>query len=168
MKCDNMKLSRILIVIVLFVAFFEVGLMSSYTIVTSEVPDVQGLIDMQVEKITGVFNSQSVNDVLVKDPTPINITNDQEVALSIENLSKVDGVDLETMNVTTYEDTDVEKFNVTIESNAFDSPNSTSSQIVISQDPSYKVVSQGIARYVNGELIVDPDSIRVTSILKLY
>ena len=48
-----MKLSRVLIVIVLFVAFFEVGLMSSYTIVTSEVPDVQGLIDMQVEKITG-------------------------------------------------------------------------------------------------------------------
>lgn len=163
-----MKISRIIIVIVLFVAFFEVGLLSSYTIVTSEVPDVQGLIDMQVDKISGIFNSQNVNEVLIKDPTAINISNTQDVALSIQNLSSVDGVDLETMNVTTYEDTDNEEFNVTIESEAFDSPNSTSSQIVITQDPSYKVVAHGIARYLNGELIVDTNSIEITSILRLY
>ena len=163
-----MKISRIIIVIVLFVAFFEVGLLSSYTIVTSEVPDVQGLIDMQVDKISGIFNSQNVNEVLIKDPTTINISNTQDVALIIQNLSSVDGVDLESMNITTYEDTDNEEFNVTIESEAFDSPNSTSSQIVITQDPSYKVVAQGIARYLNGELIVDTSSIQITSILRLY
>ena len=69
------KILRIILVIVLFIIFFEIGLFSSYTIVTAEVPDVQGLVDMQVTKITGFFNPQSVNDVLIKDPTYINITN---------------------------------------------------------------------------------------------
>ena len=39
------KVLRILLVIVLFIIFFEVGLFSSYTIVTAEVPDVKGLIE---------------------------------------------------------------------------------------------------------------------------
>ncbi len=30
---------------------------------------------MQISKITGIFNSDNVNNVLVKDPTVVNITN---------------------------------------------------------------------------------------------
>ena len=83
------KALRIILVVVLFVVFFEIGLFSSYTIVAAEAPDIEGLIDMQISKITGIFNSDNVNNVLVKDPTVVNITNKRDVAQSLEDLSKV-------------------------------------------------------------------------------
>lgn len=162
------KALRIILVVVLFVVFFEVGLFSSYTIVASEAPDIQGLIDMQISKITGIFNSENVNNALVKDPTAVNISNKMDVAKSLEDLSKVDGVNVDSMNVTTYDDTDNKELNITIEALGYASPSSNSSQIVISQDPSYKIVAEGNATYKNGELVVDADSINIQSILKLY
>ncbi|WP_299526416.1 hypothetical protein [uncultured Methanobrevibacter sp.] len=162
------KALRIILVVVLFVVFFEVGLFSSYTIVAAEAPDIQGLIDMQISKITGIFNSDNVNNALVKDPTNVNISNKKDVAHSLEDLSKVDGVNIDSMNVTTYDDTDNEELNVTIEALGYASPASNSSQIVISQDPSYKIVAQGNATFKSGNLVVDPDSITIQSILKLY
>ena len=162
------KILRIILVIVLFIIFFEIGLFSSYTIVTAEVPDVQGLIDMQVTKITSFFNPQSVNDVLIKDPTHVNITNQKDVALQMENLSNVDGVNVESMNTSTFDDMDKGKFNVTIEALGYAAPNSTSGQIVISQNPSYKVITSGVAFYRNGELVVDTDTMKIESVLKLF
>ena len=44
------KALRIILVVVLFVVFFEIGLFSSYTIVAAEAPDIEGLIDMQISK----------------------------------------------------------------------------------------------------------------------
>lgn len=162
------KALRILLVIVLFIIFFEVGLFSSYTIVTAEVPDVKGLIDMQVNQITGFFNPQNVNEVLIKDPTPVNISNNKDVALKMEELSNVDGVNIDSMNASTYDDTDNDKFNVTIEALGYAAPNSTSGQIVISQDPAYKVIVSAVASYKSGELVVDTDTIAIDSVLKLY
>ena len=123
------KALRIILVVVLFVVFFEIGLFSSYTIVAAEAPDIEGLIDMQISKITGIFNSDNVNNVLVKDN---------------------------------------EELNVTIEALGYASPSSNSSQIVISQDPSYKIVAEGNATFKGGSLVVDVDSITIQSILKLY
>ena len=159
------KALRIILVVVLFVVFFEIGLFSSYTIVAAEAPDIEGLIDMQISKITGIFNSDNVNNVLVKDPTVVNITNKRDVAQSLEDLSKVDGVNVDSMNVTTYDDKDNEELNVAL---GYASPSSNSSQIVISQDPSYKIVAEGNATFKGGSLIVDVDSITIQSILKLY
>ena len=162
------KALRIILVVVLFVVFFEIGLFSSYTIVAAEAPDIQGLIDMQISEITGIFNSENVNNVLVKDPSVVNITNKKDVAQSLEDLSKVDGVNVDSMNVTTYDDKDNEELNVTIEALGYASPSSNSSQIVISQDPSYKIVAEGNATFKSGNLVVDVDSITIQSILKLY
>ena len=134
------KILRIILVIVIFIIFFEVGLFGSYTIVTSEVPDIHGLVDMQVSKITGIFSPEKVNEVLIKDPTPVKINNKKDVGLKMEELSKVDGVNVDSMNVTTYDDTDNEKINVTIQALGYASPNSTSGQIIISQDPSFILI----------------------------
>ncbi|WP_405305118.1 hypothetical protein [Methanobrevibacter sp.] len=162
------KILRIVLIIVLFVVFFEVGLVSSYTIVTSETPNFQGLVDMQISKITGFFSPEKINDVLVKDPTPINISNKKDVALRMEELSEVDGVNIESMNVTTFEDTDNSNFTVTIEALGYASPNSTSGQIIISQTPSYKVIAKGNATYRDGGLYVDENTMKISSVLKLY
>ena len=162
------KIVRIILIVVLFVVFFELGLFGSYTIVTSEAPNIQGLIDMQISKITGIFNPENVNQVLVKDPTPVSVTNKKDVALQLEEMSKVDGVNYESINVTTIEDSKNSKFNVTIEALGYSSPNSTSGQIVISQTPSYKIIAKGIAAYKDTGLVVERDSISINSVLKLY
>ena len=162
------KIVRIILIIVLFVVFFEVGLFSSYTIVTSEAPNIQGLIDMQIDKITSFFSPEKVNEVLIKDPTPVNITNKKDVALKMEELSKVDGVNVDSMNITTYDDTDHENMTVNIEALGYASPNSTSGQIIISQDPSFKVIASADASYKGNGLMVNPDTMVITSVLKLY
>ena len=98
------KFVRIILIVVLFVIFFEVGLVSSYTIVTAEAPNIPGLIDMQIQKISSIFNPETVNEALIKDPTPINITNKKDVAIQMQNLSNVDGVNVDSMNITTRDD----------------------------------------------------------------
>ena len=162
------KIVRIVLIIVLFLAFFEVGLISSYTIVTSEAPNVKALIDMQISEITGLLSPQKVNDALIKDPTRVNISNKKDVALKMEELSNVDGVNVDSMNVTTYDDTDNSNFTVTISALGYESPNSTSGQIVISQTPSYKVIANGNASFKSSGLVVDVNTMNINSVLKLY
>lgn len=162
------KVVRIILIIVLFVVFFELGLFGSYTIVTAETPNIQGLIDMQISKISSIFSPENVNEVLIKDPTPVTISNKKDVSMQMESLSKVDGVNYESINVSTFEDTDNSEFNVTIEALGYASPNSTSGQIVISQVPSYKIIANGIASYKGEGLMVDKDTITINSVLKLY
>ncbi|MCF0226157.1 MAG: hypothetical protein HUK28_02345 [Methanobrevibacter sp.] len=159
------KILKTVLVIILFIIFFEAGLISSYTIVTTEAPDIKGLMNMQYDKLSSMINPNKVNDVLVKDPTPINVSNKQDVALKMEELSKVDGINIDSINMTTYDDTDKKTINVTIEALGYASPNSTSSQIVISQDPSFKIIATANATS-RGE--VDTDTIVIQSILKLY
>ena len=162
------KYVRIILIILLFVVFFEVGLFSSYTIVTAEAPNIPGLIDMQIDKITNFFSPEKVNEALVKDPTPVKITNKKDVAMKMEELSNVDGVNVESMNVTTRDDTDNENLTVSIEALGYASPNSTSGQIIISQDPSYKIIAAADASYKGGGLRVNTNSMTRTSVLKLY
>ena len=162
------KYVRIILIIILFVVFFEVGLFSSYTIVTAEAPNIQGLIDMQIDKITNFFSPEKVNEALIKDPTPVTITNKKDVAMQLEELSKVDGVNVETMNVTTRDDPDNENLTVSIEALGYASPNSTSGQIIISQEPSYKIIASADASYKGSGLRVNTNSITITSVLKLY
>ena len=162
------KIVRIILIIVLFVVFFELGLFSSYTIVTAEAPNPQALIDMQISKVTEFFSPENVNEALIKDPTAVNITNKKDVGLKMEELSKVDGVNVDSMNITTYDDTNNKNLTVNIEALGYASPNSTSGQIVISQTPSYKVIATGQAEYKENGLRVDENTITITSILQLY
>lgn len=162
------KILRIVLIVVLFIVFFELGLFSSYTIVTAEAPNVQGLVEMQVSKIQEIFSPEKVNEVLIKDPTPVNITNKKDVALKMESLSKVDGVNVNSMNISTFDDVDNKNMTVNIEALGYASPNSTSGQIVISQDPSFKVIATGKASYKENGLRVDENTLTINSVLKLY
>lgn len=162
------KVVRIILIIVLFIIFFEVGLFSSYTIVTAEAPNVQGLIEMQIDKVTGLLNPQNVNDALVKDPTPINISNKKDVGLAMENLTNVDGVNVDSMNITTRDEPNSKNLTVNIEALGYASPNSTSGQIVISQTPSYKIIASADATYNDAGIRVKTNTLVITSVLKLY
>ena len=163
-----MKPLRIILIIIVFIAFFEIGLISSYTIVTTEIPDVKGIIQIQIDKISEIINPESVNKVFMKDPTQINITNKEDVSLAIQTLTDVDGVDLKTLNVSTFDDTDNKQLNVTIECLGYADPETNSSQIVLSNTPSYKVIATATVKLVEGHYKVDKNSIKIQSILKLY
>ena len=162
------KVLRVILIIVLFIVFFELGLFSSYTIVTSEAPNIQGMVDIQISKIQETINPDKVNEALIKDPTPLNISNKKDVGLKMEELSNVDGINVDSMNITTYDDTDQKNLTVSIEALGYASPNSTSGQIIISQTPSYKVVASAHASFKDNGLRVDENTITITSILKLY
>ena len=162
-----MKVSRIILIIILFIAFFEIGIFSSYTIVTSEVPDIQELIDMQINTITSIFSPENVGSVLIKDPNELNVTNKYELADALSEKAQVDGVNLDNFTVTTADDINEGNFTVEITAYGYASPKSSSTTIVISGEPNYKIIAK--ARAVNGVngIMVDLDSIEIESILKL-
>lgn len=162
-----MKISRVILIIILFIAFFEIGIFSSYTIVTSEVPDIQELIDMQINTLASIFSPENVGSVLIKDPNELNVTNKYELADAISEKAQVDGVNLENFTVTTSEDVNQGNFTVEITAYGYASPKSSSTTIVISGEPNYKIIAS--AKAVNGVngIVVDIDSIQIESILKL-
>lgn len=159
---------RVILVIVVFLIFFEVGLLSSYTIVTSEIPDIKGLVDMQIEEIASFFNPNNSKSVFLKEPSYMNISNKKAVSLAIENMTKVDGIDLSSVNASAFDTDDSEPFNVTIHCLGYASPEGNSSQIVLDTKPSYKIEAIATAKYSSGKLVVDVDTIKIKSILKLY
>jgi hypothetical protein len=72
------------------------------------------------------------------------------------------------MNISTLDDVDNKNMTVNIEALGYASPNSTSGQIVISQNPSFKVIASGQASYKENGLRVDENTLTITSVLKLY
>ena len=163
-----MKISRIILIVLLFFVFFEIGLFSSYTLATGEVPDPGELFGMQVETITSIFSAENVGRLLIKDPDSINVTNRFQLADKVSEVADVDGVDVENMTVTTVDDTDGKEFNVTITAYGYSKPTSKGGSIVISNEPDYKIICTGKAKYTVNGIEVDLDTVNVDSILKIF
>lgn len=163
-----MKISKIILIIILFIAFFEIGLFSSYTIVTGEIPDVAEIIIMQTDVIKSIFSPDNVGSILIKDPTEINITNKLEVADELKNKASVDGIDVDNLTIATSDDLDEENITVNITAYGFSAPSTSSGQIVITSEPDYKIIGVARATYTYEGYKVDVKTIKVVSILKMY
>lgn len=159
---------KIILIILLFIGFFEAGLLSSYTIITSEAPDVKGLIDLQINTIADFFSSENINNVFIKDPEQINITNKIELVDKLSTLAKVDGIEMDTLNVTTYSSAESGEIAVNITSLGYSSPNTTSGQIILSGEPDYLITATATANVTSSGSKVDSTTLKVISILKLY
>lgn len=162
------KALKIILILLLFIGFFEAGLFSSYTIITSEAPDVKGLIDLQINTIAELFSSENINSVIIKDPEKINITNKMDVSEKIASLAKVDGVDLDSFNVTTYSGSNGDKLSVNITVLAYSSPNTGRGEIILSGTPDYIIKASAIANNTGSGIIIDLSTIKISSILKFY
>lgn len=159
---------KIILIILLFIGFFEAGLLSSYTIITSEAPDVKGLIDLQINTIADFFSSENINNVLIKDPEQVNVTNKIDLADNLSALAKVDGIDIDTLNVTTYSNAESGEIAVNITALGYSSPNTTSGQIVLSGEPDYLITATAMANVTSSGIKVDLSTLKIISILKLY
>ena len=163
-----MKISRIILIVLLFFVFFEIGLFSSYTLATGEVPDPGELIGMQVGTISSIFSPDNVGGFLIKDPDNINVTNKYKLADKVSEVADVDGVNVENMTITTVDDTNKQEFNVTITAFGYSKPKGKGGSIIISNEPDYKIICTGIAKYTINGIEVDLDTVKVDSILKIF
>ena len=162
------KIIKFLFIILLFVGFFEAGLISSYTIVTSKVPDVKGLIDLQIETISGFISPDNINELIVRDPDQVQITNKVAVAEKLKNLAKIDGINVKSINATTYQNYKSESFQLTITALGYSGPDGTAGQIILTQDPQFKVTATATARSTSNGAEIDINSIKITSVLNIY
>ncbi|RBQ22827.1 hypothetical protein ALNOE001_15260 [Candidatus Methanobinarius endosymbioticus] len=162
------KAVKIILIMLLFMGFFEAGLLSSYTIITSEAPDVKGLIDLQINTIAELFSSENINSVIIKDPEKVNITNKRDVSEELTKLAKVDGVDFDNFNVTTYSGSSGDTISVNITALAYSSPNTQKGQIVLSGTPDYIIKASASANSTNSRISVYLSTIKIISILKFY
>jgi hypothetical protein len=162
------KLIKFFLIVLLFIGFFEAGLISSYTIVTSQAPDIRGLIDLQIETITNFFSPDNINELIVKDPDPVKISNNIEVAGKLKSIANVDGINIHNLTATTYQNSNSEYFELTITAIGFAAPNETAGQIIISTDPQYKVTATAIGKHSYNGAEIDIQTIKVISVLSIY
>lgn len=158
------KALKAILIIILFIGFFEAGLLSSYTIVTSQVPDVKGLIDLQFDTIGNILSPENFNSVVIKDPTTINVTNKEDFTDKLKEQAGVDGIDYNNLTISTY-DTDDDLIHLNITAYGYSAPTSSS---VISSTPDYKIIATGTANETDSGYKANLDSITIVSIFKIY
>jgi hypothetical protein len=159
---------KFILFLIFFAVFFEAGLISSYTIVTSQPPDVGTLIGMQIEEITSFLSFGSGSKIL-NPQTNLNITNYQDVASKLNNKTGLD-INVQTLAAQTTASTKQTVFPVNITAMGYQNliSGGNSSVIVITANQTYSITASANASLSNGEVIVDVDSIKITSSSILY
>jgi hypothetical protein len=159
---------KFILFLIFFAVFFEAGLISSYTIVTSQPPDVGKLIGMQIEEITSFLSFGSGSKIL-NPQTNLNITNYQDVASKLNNKTGLD-INVQTLAAQTTASTKQTVFPVNITAMGYQNliSGGNSSVIVITANQTYSITASANASLSNGEVIVDVDSIKITSSSILY
>ncbi|MFY9639058.1 MAG: hypothetical protein WAK14_09695 [Methanobacterium sp.] len=162
------RLMKFILFLIFFAVFFEAGLISSYTIVTSQSPDVGKLIGMQIEEITSFLSFGSGSKIL-NPQTNLNITNYQDVASKLNNKTGLD-INVQTLAAQTTASTKQTVFPVNITAMGYQNliSGGNSSVIVITANQTYSITASANASLSNGEVIIDVDSIKITSSSILY
>lgn len=160
---------KIILFIAFFAVFFEAGLISSYTIVTSQPPDVGKLIGMQIDEVTSLFNFGSSSSIIIT-PTTKPVSNLDDVATALQASAGLDGINLKSISAQVSSSTKATTFPVNITAIGYkDSISGTnSSQIVITANETFSLTATANAKLSNGELVIDVNSIQITSSRKLY
>ncbi len=162
---------KIVLFVVFFAVFFEAGLISSYTIVTSQPPDVGKLIGMQVDEITSFLSFGSGTNILNTQSNK-KINNPDEVAEVLKTKGGLDGINLSTLSaqVSGTSDEDIIPVNITVMGykDSVSGGNSSGGQIVITANETYSLTATAMATLKNSGIVIDVSTIQITSSRKLY
>jgi hypothetical protein len=170
------RIIKFIIFLVLFGIIFEAGLLSSYTIVTSQPPDVGKLVDMQVSKLTDIWNSIGIG--IHKSTTKTyNVTNPNPVAQALQSKTGLDGIDISTLSATIV-NTNGGNMNVTLTATGYKdnqsasnntiNKNFTSGQVVITPTGTFTVTATATATTDSKGVKVDPNTIQITALKQVY
>lgn len=171
------RIIKFILFLILFGIVFELGLLSSYTIVTSQPPDVGKLVDMQVTKVTALWDSISGAN---KGPSvkTVNITNIDVVADSLKSKTGLDGINVDTLGAILPSGSTSDTVDVTLTGTGYkenqtggvtnNASGSSSGQIVIKQSEVYSITATAKAKKKSGKVEVDVNTIQVTALKKIY
>jgi hypothetical protein len=160
---------KIILFIIFFAVFFEAGLISSYTIVTSQAPDVGKLIGLQIEEVTS-FLSFGSGTKIINTQANMNISNYQEVASELTNKTGYD-INVQSLTAQTSGTTKNAIFPVNITAMGYQNlvSGGNTTAIVITANQTYSITASANASYdINDNLIVDVNTIKITSTSVLY
>jgi hypothetical protein len=159
---------KIILFIIFFAVFFEAGLISSYTIVTSQAPDVGKLIGMQIEEVT-TFLSFGSGSKILNTQANMNITNYQQVGSELTNKTGYD-INVQSLAAQTTGNTKNTIFPVNITAIGYQNlvSGSNNTAIVITANQTYSITASANATLTDGNLIVDVTTIHITSTSVLY
>ncbi|GAA5819172.1 MAG: conserved hypothetical protein [Methanobrevibacter sp. CfCl-M3] len=159
---------KVFLVLVLMLVFFEAGLIGSYTIVTSEVPDIQNLVNMQAQSLLDIFNKDNLEKIIVKDPNVYQISNRVDVGNALKGLANVDGVNVNDMNATSNQTLNRKPINVEIVTFGYSGFDSSGDEIIIKSSPDLKVVASAVASYYSKNKVkIDISTIKIISVVKI-
>jgi hypothetical protein len=162
---------KIILIIIFLAVFFEAGLISSYTIVTSQPPDVGKLIGMQVDEITSLLSFGSGSNILNSQSNK-KINNIDEVAEALKTKGGLDGINLQTLSaqISSNSKEDIIPVNITLMGykDTISGGNSSGGQIVISANETYSITATAMGALKSGGITIDVNTIQITSSRKLY
>ena len=162
---------KIILIIIFLAVFFEAGLISSYTIVTSQPPDVGKLIGMQVDEITSLLSFGSEINILNSQSNK-KINNIDEVAEALKTKGGLDGINLQTLSaqISSNSKEDIIPVNITLMGykDTISGGNSSGGQIVISANETYSITATAMGALKSGGITIDVNTIQITSSRKLY
>lgn len=155
---------------ILCVVFFEAGLFSANTIVSGEPPNINSLIEMQLDGINALI--QLLQGTQNTTQQSVDINNQDDLAQALQSKSDMDGVNIQTLSAYTNESTSNDQINITITVQAYKTTttgdNVTNGSIVIKPNETYSITATAIGTVTNGGVTVDINSIVITTIRKLY
>ncbi|MGZ7095601.1 MAG: hypothetical protein ACXVHU_03935 [Methanobacterium sp.] len=170
------RIIKFILFIIIFGIVFELGLLSSYTIVTAQPPDVGKLIDMQVSKLTALWDSitGSGKSPVVKT---VNVTNVDAVSDALKSRTGLSGINVDSIGAILPSGSTSDTITVTLvaqgykenQTGSISSKNESSSgQIVIKNTEIYSITATATAKKRSKGVEVDPNSIVITSQKRLY
>jgi len=163
------RIIKIILFFILFVMFFEAGFISSYTIVTSQPPDVGKLIDMQVGNITAVLRGIDQYFKVEYGKEVLKILNPESVAEMLKNRGKLDGINLSTLSASTHDDIEKDTIAVNITATGYrETVVEQGGQITISPKETYSINATAMAKTKESGVEVDVNTINITAIGKIY
>lgn len=171
MKGDILsRILKVILFIIFFGIFFEAGLISAYTIVTSQPPDVNKLINMQVDEVSSLLNLGSKN--VLSNQNTVTVLNPDDVANALKTQSSVDGVNIQSITATTsgnVKKDDVLTVNITATGYKDAMTGGNTSQITISANQTYSIVATATTKSASTKgVTIDVNTIQVTSIKQIY
>ncbi|MEN4006713.1 MAG: hypothetical protein PQ964_05100 [Methanobacteriaceae archaeon] len=171
------RIIKFILFLLLFGIVFELGLLTSYILVTSQPPDVGRLIDMQVDKLTAIRDSITAGFNEGPTKETVNVTNVDVVASTLMAKTQLSGINVDTLGAQLPEGATGDNITVTLTATGYKEiqtggaiPNVTdplSGQIVI-QSERYSITATAVAKRRFRGVEVDANTIQVTALEKLH
>ena len=161
------RILKILLFIIGIILFFEVGLFASYTLISSEPINPVDLVSIQLDSGSD-FVSSLTGEKKLNDQDTLNITNDQDVALVLDNMTKL-SVNLDSVSAKISSDNTGNQ-SVTITALATKDATITSGGFIqIVPEQTYSITAEAVGHvYSNGKVKINTTSISLKERIVLY